>query len=98
MVPPPRPNRRVQRFPRLLGQPSPSLAKIRKMTPQELETHVRNLAEEIGFIQRRIERLKTQRPMPAEHIDQLQEHIERLSTLQAKAQQRRELIGGMGYR
>jgi hypothetical protein len=71
----------MKRYPKLLGQPSPSLAIMSKMSPSELTTHLERLRAEGERIAHRIQSLKVCTPTPArqiEHLTKLQQRLEAL--------------------
>jgi len=59
-----------------LGQPSPSLKRMRKMNSEELSAHIRRLSAEADLIRHKVRRLQTTPDVPADKIQQL-ENLER---------------------
>jgi len=74
--------------PILLGKPSPSLAKMEKMTIQELSDRITILATEIGRHRRRVEHLKIQDPVPQKRVDSLLRQVRRLAALERATQEK----------
>lgn len=81
-----RPKRKTT--PILMGAPSPSLAKMKKMTMEEVAAQIEILTTEAARLSRKIEHLKIQNPIPQSRIDGLTEQIERLVVLQKTARDR----------
>ena len=72
----------------LLGEPSPSLAKINEMNMAKLEAKIASLTEEQVRMVARLERLRGVEPLPEEKIKQLEELLVRLNALKAAAEER----------
>ena len=72
----------------LLGEPSPSLAKMNRMNSTELTAHIQRLTTEAAHLNRKIENLKRHQPSPVEHIEQLTNQVKRLLVLEKMAADR----------
>lgn len=70
-----------------MGAPSPSLAKMRKMSSNELNLQVERLTTEAARLSAKIERLVAHRPSPADRIAKLKLQLERLYALRKSAQE-----------
>ena len=69
----------------LLGEPSPSLAKIKTMNMVKLEAKIQSLREERTRMQAKLEKLQARDPLPADKIKLGHDTIERLNALEAFA-------------
>jgi hypothetical protein len=67
--------------PLLLGRPSPSLARIKRMNMADLSERIERLKTEAIRIERRIQHLKIQTPLPQAQIDNLESQTNRLEVL-----------------
>lgn len=67
--------------PMLMGMPSPSLAKINRMRPDELREKIKSLETEQAQITARIDRLNAVDPVPTDKIKALLELKSRLDAL-----------------
>ena len=76
--------------PMLLGEPSPSLAKINTMNMAKLEAKIASLNEEQQRMTTRLEKLKAVDPPPADKIASLTDLLARLEALKDAAQTRLE--------
>ncbi len=74
----------------LLGEPSPSLAKIRTMNMEKLRAKIESLDEEKARIERRINGLLRVDTAPADQIQHLRDLLKRLEALQEAARERLE--------
>ena len=74
--------------PMLLGEPSPSLAKINKMNMAKLEEKIASLKVEQKSISNRLAELNAKDPPPAEKIKLAGEQLARLEALEAAASDR----------
>lgn len=90
--------RKQRPLPILLGEPSPSLAKINKMNPAQLAQRIQSLSVEAGRIARKIEHLKLQPTPPQDRIEELSKQFNRLGVLEKTARERLESSGGGGER
>ncbi len=72
----------------LLGEPSPSLAKINEMNMAKLEVKIASLAEEEKQLVTRLQRLNELDPPPADKIKTVSELLKRLVALKAAAEER----------
>jgi len=77
--------RRQADLPVLLGEPSPSLAKIKTMNMVKLAAKIASLREERDRMAAKLEKLRIRDPLPDEKIKQGEDTVERLSTLEAIA-------------
>ena len=82
------PRGKQSRYPMLLGKPSPGLAKIAKMTTEELSQRVESLTLESDNVVRKIGRLTGQDPRPRQRIHELTMLLNRLSELEQAARDR----------
>ena len=74
--------------PMFLGQPSPSLAKMRKMSSADLATRIQNLQLEADRLIAKVAKLKERDPQPKDQIAFLLEQAKRLEALQEAARER----------
>ncbi len=72
----------------LLGEPSPSLAKINTMNMAKLAEKIASLEKEQEDIKTRLKRLEEKDPPPAEKIATVQEQLKRLVALHEAASKR----------
>jgi hypothetical protein len=72
----------------LLGVPSPSLAKMNRMSASELADHIDRLDNEIKALTAKTERLEKIDPKPKDQIKTLIEQRERLNVLLRLAKER----------
>ena len=72
----------------LLGEPSPSLAKINTMNMAKLQEKIDSLHEEQQRMQAKLDRLVTRDPQPTEKVEQAQATLARLKALEEAAAQR----------
>lgn len=73
----------------LLGEPSPSLAKINGMNMEKLALKIVSLREEQARMKTKLEKLEQRDPpAPAEKITQAKETLERLAALEKAAMER----------
>lgn len=82
------PMRRRRSDPVFMGQPSPSLAKINRMTPQQLTDRIQALEVEAERISQKIKNLSNMQPRDEKRIALLTEQRERLAALQQIAKDR----------
>ena len=75
----------------LLGEPSPSLAKINRMNMVKLEAKIEQLVEEQSLVTKRLERLTCRDPVPTEQVERTREQLDRLVALEKAARERLEL-------
>ncbi|MEM6458329.1 MAG: hypothetical protein AAF710_02945 [Planctomycetota bacterium] len=76
-------------LPMLLGEPSPSLAKINGMNMEKLAAKIASLREEQVRMKAKLERLLARDPAaPAEKIEQAQATLARLKALEEAATRR----------
>lgn len=75
----------------LLGEPSPSLARINMMNMVKLEAKIQQLVEEQGLVSQRLERLTSRDPVPTDQVERTQEQLNRLVALEKAARERLEL-------
>ena len=85
------PQRRPKEFPMFMGLPSPSLARINRMSQERLRTHVESLQRESIHILNKLERLKTITPSPTEKMDAMILLLARLRGLEKIARDRRPI-------
>jgi predicted house-cleaning noncanonical NTP pyrophosphatase (MazG superfamily) len=76
------------RPPMLLGEPSPSLAKINAMNMAQLTEKIASLDEELARVSAKLERLEQQDDKPEEKIKTVIELISRLKALKIIAEKR----------
>jgi len=69
----------------LLGEPSPSLAKIKTMNMVKLAAKIVSLREERARMEAKLEKLRVRDPQPDEKIKQGEDTVERLTALEAVA-------------
>lgn len=81
---------RKPRYPLLMGLPSPSLVKMKRMTPDELTVRVDRLNQEAERLTKKIGNLKSMKPAPEERITQLNKQLERLAVLVQRYRDRLE--------
>lgn len=81
----PRGGGRPADLPVLLGEPSPSLAKIKTMNMVKLAAKIASLREERARMAAKLEKLRARDPLPDDKIKQGEDTIERLSALEAIA-------------
>ena len=72
-------------LPVLLGEPSPSLAKIKTMNMVKLAAKIASLREERARMAAKLEKLRTRDPLPDDKIKQGDDTVERLNALEAIA-------------
>jgi len=72
----------------LLGEPSPSLAKINKMNMAKLAEKIASLESELQDLATRLDRLKALDPPPAEKIATVTDLQQRLTALHEAASKR----------
>ena len=72
-------------LPVLLGEPSPSLAKIKTMNMVKLAAKIASLREERARMAAKLEKLRARDPLPDDKIKQGEDTVERLSALEAIA-------------
>ena len=75
-------------LPMLLGEPSPSLAKINTMNMEKLAAKIVSLREEQVRMQAKLDKLLVRDPAPEEKITQAKATLERLKALEVAATQR----------
>jgi hypothetical protein len=85
-----KPQRPQRQYPLLLGEPSPSLAKINRASIEELQVRIDKLLEEAGHITKRIEALTKLTPPDEAKIKVLKDQLRRLRLLETKARERME--------
>jgi len=74
--------------PMLMGEPSPSLAKINTMNIVKLEAKISQLITEKKLISQRLKNLEARDPQPEDQIKRTRYQLERLDVLEAAARQR----------
>ncbi len=74
----------------LLGEPSPSLAKINEMNMAKLEEKIAQLDVELERVAGKLERMKRNEPPPEDKIKSVGELLVRLNALKAYAVKRLE--------
>ena len=79
---------RGKKLPILMGEPSPSLAKINRMNTEQLQAKIVSLSKEQELVAARIMRLRAVHPVPEEKIDQLKTLLHRLEALKKIAEER----------
>jgi predicted nuclease with TOPRIM domain len=79
---------RRQPPPKFMGEPSPSLAKLRRMRPPEIRQHIARLVTERERLTQKIERLQAITPPRTDDIKTLTASAERLAALEREAQNR----------
>ncbi|MCC6581609.1 MAG: hypothetical protein IT440_14345 [Phycisphaeraceae bacterium] len=84
-----RPSRR-RPDPILMGQPSPSLAKINKMNMEELKERIASLETEKGHLSHKVEQLSQKEPRDEVKITELKALMSRLGALVNVAKERLE--------
>lgn len=72
----------------LLGEPSPSLAKINGMNMEKLTAKIASLKDERERMNAKLEKLLVRDPAPAEKIEQAKATLVRLEALEAAAAER----------
>lgn len=72
----------------LLGEPSPSLAKINAMNMEKLALKIVSLRDEQQRMTGKLEKLEARDPAPTEKIEQAKATMERLKALEAAAMER----------
>ncbi len=72
----------------LLGEPSPSLAKINTMNMAKLTEKIAQLEEEQTRVGAKLSRLEVVEPRPDEKIKAVKELLERLAALKEAAEKR----------
>ena len=72
----------------LLGEPSPSLAKINGMNMEKLAAKIASLKDEQERMNAKLEKLLARDPAPAEKIEQAKATLVRLKALQDAATER----------
>lgn len=77
--------------PMLLGEPSPSLARINMMNMVKLEAKIEQLVEEQSLVSQRLERLTSRDPVPTDQVERTREQLNRLVALEKAARERLEL-------
>ncbi|MEO1236489.1 MAG: hypothetical protein AAFX76_06845 [Planctomycetota bacterium] len=75
-------------LPMLLGEPSPSLAKINGMNMEKLTAKIASLREERARMKAKLDRLEARDPAPAEQIQVAKATIVRLKALEDAAAER----------
>ena len=85
-------SRRRSSEPMLLGKPSPSLAKMKIMSGEELTIQIECLVTETNRLRRKIEHLKIQNPVPQKRIDNLARQSRRLAALTRAARERMDKV------
>ncbi|MEQ9459465.1 MAG: hypothetical protein RIG82_00750 [Phycisphaeraceae bacterium] len=90
---PERPDRpALPRYPMLLGEPSPSLAKIRRMTIPELQKKISSLGADQPPLLTKLEKLRAKDPIPAEDVKETETHLKRLQVLESLAKEQLEKL------
>ena len=79
---------RKRRDPMLMGLPSPSLTKMGRMGPAEINQHVEHLQVEAQRIASKLERLQQVKPLPTAKIETLRKQLDRLKALEKAARDR----------
>lgn len=79
---------RKTKHPIIDGLPSPSAAKMARMTVAELEEHINKLNAESGHLTKRIERLEAKQPPDTESLNLLRAQDARLQVLLELAKQK----------
>ncbi len=77
----------MPRYPMLLGEPSPSLAKIKRMTVPELQKKISSLQADQPPLHAKLEKLRAKDPIPAELLKETEGHLKRLETLEGLAKE-----------
>lgn len=77
--------------PILLGAPSPSLARMKKMSSVDLTTQVERLTTEAARLSAKIDRLIAHKPSPVDRVAKLKVQLERLFALKKSAQE--QIVG-----
>ena len=83
-----RPQGQKEEPPMLLGEPSPSLAKINAMNMVKLESKIAQLIIEQKLVSERLEKLKARDPQPEEQIARTRYQLDRLAVLETATRQR----------
>lgn len=84
-------NRRPPKPPMLLGEPSPSLARINCLNMKGLEQRIEALKVEAVNVSAKLARLKAHKPPPPpDRLEQLEQHLTRLAALEDLAKKRLE--------
>ena len=74
----------------LLGEPSPSLARMATMNMAKLEAKIVQLAEEQIHVSKRIEKLLGRDEVPTKDVESTRKQLERLKALEQAAAKRLE--------
>lgn len=74
----------------LMGEPSPSLAKLQRMNTTQLQEHLQRLVTERERLQSKIDRLKSMDEPREEQVKSLTEQIARLEALEKLTRERLE--------
>jgi len=74
----------------LLGEPSPSLAKINRMPMMKLGPKIEQLQLELDRVHSKIERMRAQDDPPTDRIEKATELVKRLKVLKELAEKRLE--------
>lgn len=82
------PMKKRRQYPMLLGEPSPSLAKIGKMNMEELKERIEALAVEKARIDEKIKNLSNMQPRDDARIESLSTQAARLTALSNAAKDR----------
>ncbi len=80
--------RRGQQLPMLLGEPSPSLAKINTMNMAKLEEKIASLKVEQERMAAKLASLEARDPQPEDKIKAAKDLLERLAALETAAAER----------
>jgi hypothetical protein len=83
-------NRRPPKPPTLLGEPSPSLAKLQRMNTKQLQEHLERLTTEKERLNQKIARLQAMDEPREEQIKNLLEQVARLEALEKLTRERLE--------
>ncbi|MEM1211798.1 MAG: hypothetical protein AAGI68_05800 [Planctomycetota bacterium] len=82
------PRGRGKKPPMLLGEPSPSLAKIQTMNTEKLRAKIASLNEERARLVTRHDNLAALDPVPTEKVDNINDLIARIDALLEAAKER----------
>ena len=83
------PRGKAAELPVLMGEPSPSLAKINKMSLSKLSEKIDQLKVELARVNAKLERMNAQDEKPADRIARATELVARLKALLELAEQRK---------
>lgn len=74
-----------------LGQPSPSLGRIRKMNMADLAARIERLTNEVANVEEKVRRLEQVDPRPDPKINELKALIKRLAALRIAAKEQLDM-------